>query len=182
MALIRERVMNNERYLVHHSILGQKWGVRRYQNEDGSLTAAGKARYLTADGKLNDRGKKEISKQYKAEADKVTSDFSKNYQRMYVDSYNKAADKMNSGGIDKFNKQQQKKYGNNYAKRSGYVEDYNRYFEKHFANEYNKALKEFYSTNEHYVKTKNLLDRYGMETWDDLARTNSQTIKELFNS
>lgn len=28
--------------LVHHGILGQKWGVRRYQNEDGSLTALGK--------------------------------------------------------------------------------------------------------------------------------------------
>lgn len=31
-------------YLSHHGILGQKWGVRRYQNKDGSLTAAGKAR------------------------------------------------------------------------------------------------------------------------------------------
>lgn len=31
--------------LVHHGILGMKWGVRRYQNEDGSLTAAGKKRY-----------------------------------------------------------------------------------------------------------------------------------------
>lgn len=30
--------------LAHHGILGQKWGVRRFQNKDGSLTAAGKAR------------------------------------------------------------------------------------------------------------------------------------------
>lgn len=31
--------------LYHHGILGQKWGVRRYQNRDGSLTPAGKKRY-----------------------------------------------------------------------------------------------------------------------------------------
>lgn len=35
----------NEPYLEHFGILGQKWGVRRYQNEDGSLTEAGKERY-----------------------------------------------------------------------------------------------------------------------------------------
>lgn len=34
-------------YLSHHGILGQKWGVRRFQNKDGSLTAAGKKRYDT---------------------------------------------------------------------------------------------------------------------------------------
>lgn len=32
-------------YLLHHGTKGQKWGVRRYQNEDGTLTAAGKIRY-----------------------------------------------------------------------------------------------------------------------------------------
>lgn len=31
--------------LYHHGIKGQKWGVRRYQNLDRTLTAAGKARY-----------------------------------------------------------------------------------------------------------------------------------------
>ena len=35
-----------ELYLMHHGILGMKWGIRRYQNKDGSLTDAGKKRYL----------------------------------------------------------------------------------------------------------------------------------------
>lgn len=34
---------NNELY--HHGVQGQKWGVRRYQNEDGSLTPEGRSHY-----------------------------------------------------------------------------------------------------------------------------------------
>lgn len=37
--------------LAHHGILGQKWGVRRYQNADGSLTAAGRKRLEKKDAK-----------------------------------------------------------------------------------------------------------------------------------
>ena len=39
--------------LAHHGILGQKWGVRRYQNADGSLTPKGKKRAIK-----NDKSKK----------------------------------------------------------------------------------------------------------------------------
>lgn len=42
-----EKIQNNltEEVLEHHGILGMKWGVRRYQNKDGSLTALGRKRY-----------------------------------------------------------------------------------------------------------------------------------------
>mgnify|MGYP000973389442 FL=1 len=35
-------------YLKHYGILGMKWGVRRFQNKDGSLTPEGKRRYRRA--------------------------------------------------------------------------------------------------------------------------------------
>lgn len=36
--------MEHINFLVHHGVKGQKWGVRRYQNPDGTLTSEGKAR------------------------------------------------------------------------------------------------------------------------------------------
>lgn len=55
-----------ETYLVHHGILGQKWGVRRYQNYDGTLIKSGsnyrrKTKYTNIDGTLTDAGKKKLS-------------------------------------------------------------------------------------------------------------------------
>lgn len=35
-----------DKELRHHGILGMKWGVRRFQNSDGSLTEKGKKRYV----------------------------------------------------------------------------------------------------------------------------------------
>lgn len=35
----------NQNELEHYGIMGMKWGIRRYQNEDGSLTDAGRKRY-----------------------------------------------------------------------------------------------------------------------------------------
>lgn len=41
--------MNNE--LKHYGVKGMKWGVRRYQNKDGSLTPEGQKKYVKAVGK-----------------------------------------------------------------------------------------------------------------------------------
>lgn len=52
--------------LYHHGIKGQKWGRRRFQNEDGSLTPAGKERYD------DDDGPSEKKKEYKIPEKKST--------------------------------------------------------------------------------------------------------------
>ena len=46
--------------LYHHGILGMKWGIRRYQNKDGTLTEAGKKRYSRSN--LTDADIKELKK------------------------------------------------------------------------------------------------------------------------
>lgn len=46
--------------LAHRGIKGQKWGVRRYQNPDGSLTDAGRKRYGTSFKKTFNRVKNTI--------------------------------------------------------------------------------------------------------------------------
>lgn len=46
-----------QNFLAHHGILGQKWGIRRFQNKDGSLTTAGKKRYPSKPEIVNSKSK-----------------------------------------------------------------------------------------------------------------------------
>ena len=47
--------------LEHFGVLGMKWGIRRYQNKDGSLTPAGKRKYkISSEGKLVKRSRAEV--------------------------------------------------------------------------------------------------------------------------
>ena len=65
---MEEVCLNNELY--HHGIKNMKWGIRRFQNKEGSLTPAGKKRYDKEVAKLKAEKKKlrnEISVQKKAD-------------------------------------------------------------------------------------------------------------------
>lgn len=67
---------NNE--LIHYGILGMKWGVRRYQNKDGSLTTAGKKKYAKEMAKLNkEKAKLEEQKKVLSNQKKVKTAFDK---------------------------------------------------------------------------------------------------------
>lgn len=87
--------------LYHHGIKGQKWGVRRYQNDDGSLTEAGRRRYgvdkfkshpmriVTATGageqlRLHNDIRKAIKKENKGESkDEIERKIKNEYKKIY---------------------------------------------------------------------------------------------------
>ena len=81
----------NENELYHWGIKGMKWGVRRYQNSDGSLTAAGRKRYTDKDGNLNAAGKKKFGNSVKTKNEgEAETPKRKSVKDMTDDELNKA--------------------------------------------------------------------------------------------
>lgn len=93
----------SEYYLAHHGILGQKWGVRRYQNPDGSLTNAGAKRYVKVESKYN----RYLSKS-KSFDDKISAARKKNRAKI-ENKISKIEAKRNLENADKLDRKIEKK-------------------------------------------------------------------------
>lgn len=72
-------ILTKDGELKHYGVLGMKWGVRRYQNKDGTLTNAGKKRYV--DKSKVDSAKEEYKESKRAynKAVNKASDYSTSY-------------------------------------------------------------------------------------------------------
>lgn len=81
--------------LQHHGIKGMKWGVRRFQTKDGSLTPAGKKRYVTTAQAVRNANNaaKDARKKSMAESRATESG---------IGSYRRAANKASAAGAEAY--------------------------------------------------------------------------------
>lgn len=92
-------VFNDE--LQHHGILGQKWGIRRYQNYDGSYTRAGLKRYESQRAKYESAKSDYETKRKKYKAGLLDKKDLAESKRTYKDAKKKKNQAYNSLASDK---------------------------------------------------------------------------------
>lgn len=159
--------------LAHHGIKGQKWGVRRFQNEDGSLTSAGKNRYAggEAGGKQLSRSeKRSIRKEYRVAQrarNKELNEINESYDRKKAE---------NAFGFDsgKFTDRVKGHLKNEYERQQAI----NRWDQK------NLDAKRQYRIDMGKKKTDTLLMKWQQESIDDISKQtqgefNKEYIKNL---
>lgn len=91
--------------LAHHGILGQKWGVRRFQNEDGSLTGAGRKRYLSGEKMSSSKTDSKVTRKTKSDYNTMSDkEFKAKYQtskETYRKRVNRYGDPYKNGTLAK---------------------------------------------------------------------------------
>lgn len=93
--------------LWHYGIKGMRWGVRKYQNEDGSLTAAGKKKYYKYKDQI-ENARKYLNASKKARSVKKSQDLHSQYyitrRGLANEIYNKGGNSLfyNNGAFDYF--------------------------------------------------------------------------------
>lgn len=96
-------------YLEHHGIKGQKWGIRRFQNPDGTLTPLGKKRYGTSENLQKQvlEGMAKDSNEYKKAWEKANDRIS---ELVVKGSFKQSELKKAQKEVDKIMKALKKKY------------------------------------------------------------------------
>lgn len=164
--------------LYHHGIRGQKWGVRRYQNSDGSLTDEGRKRYGMRDVRLSFNGRRDITTAVnKLRSSNIIQDASKELNDSYM-LMRQTEKRLNKAESQFFNNKEEL---NKYAKIVG--DEAYAYRRKKYpqAKEMAEQAREYYSKIKGIDAATAIWDRYAQDhkELDDLA-WNASNARDAF--
>ena len=151
------KITEENQELYHFGVPGMRWGHRKSQYSANELSS---------------RQKSKASKEYKKLAVKTEQDFANNQTNMYVKAHNKTADEWNGRKLEEFNKK-------NDSKSKDYEARYMKQVEKDLAKNLNQVHLEFMDNNPNYKKAKELVKKYDMLKYDDLAKDNTDFIETM---
>ena len=153
--------------IYHHGIKGQEWGVRRFQNEDGTLTEEGKKRY-----------RKQIQKGIRS----MDSMKQKNKRNIALAGYNTAARRMNDGFIEEFNKNNYKKEWDGIKQEDlpkeywdNYVNKYDKLFDDMQNRERARYLVDLAKKNKDFQDAYKTYKDYKLDEFDDYFKKYEET-------
>lgn len=128
--------------LMHYGIKGQKWGVRRFQNEDGSLTSAGRKKYRQ---EIKAENKKAFEYGREASISSQAAAYAKNKSIKSQYKYKKAL--LKDPNMIKSSTQKKRRYAEADAMSSKQLEAYARSAEKKAKEHCNSLIKKYGSEN-----------------------------------
>lgn len=170
-------IYNQEFY--HHGILGMKWGIRRFQNSDGSLTDAGKKRYYAdSSGRMTKRTIKEYNKEAKEKMDKADALYSK-LDRHVIDVAKERSKTERDKYDAEFRKEFKKTYGTDLTDAdfdknpflsARYESKIDSILDKHYDKAWDDVMRQHFITSKEYKDFTELINEYGDTNLDHKIR------------